>query len=459
MGTITEGTKRKNRKRKKKVYLSKEELKLKRRRERHRIVVMQRVLIAVMAVVVIGGGGFALAWNIPAWKIERELKAAEEYTQEAAFDEAIESCKNALKIDSTVVKAYSCMAGTYLDMDEESNAKQILYEGWENTQDESLLEYYCTVVLNEAVSDINNNNCTFETADKIADVLEKNAENEDALKLMDTAYERVTASLSEEGYDTFFADVDSAVEECSFTAYVSIIGKLENIYNNSKSEKIKNILLKYSLIDIPELKISMHHVDAYKQIVENANAIEENSSRLDLAVCLNKEIEVLNTFADLFKEFDADNLEAAKEFIVSDVYIGIRDEFIGATMQYWNGEGAIPVSREYVVLKQSEGKWTFEYPDFKQNENTTGVITVWGSDMKDNGIQRSCISYEPPKQSENYYPHIEYKISYVNSNVQKEKSYSEMLNYHLEKRTWTEDGMTTEMTGDWGGPYEWKKSY
>ena len=104
--------------------------------------------------VLIGAGGYVV-WNLPSLKLSRELNAGMEYTQEEAYDAAIEAYENALKIDSTSVEAYRCMAGAYINMQEDSQAKQILFDGWENTQDEGLLEYYCTVILNEAVAEIN----------------------------------------------------------------------------------------------------------------------------------------------------------------------------------------------------------------------------------------------------------------------------------------------------------------
>ena len=160
-------------KKKRTVSGSREEIRFKRRRRRKRIVMLQRAGIALLTIGVIGGGGFAAIWNLPQVKLDRQLSTGMEYTQEAAYDEAIDAYEKALKIDATSVKAYSCMAGAYLDMEDASHAKQILFEGWENTQDESLLEYYCTVILNEAVEDINHDQVSFETAEKILDVKKK----------------------------------------------------------------------------------------------------------------------------------------------------------------------------------------------------------------------------------------------------------------------------------------------
>ena len=74
------------------------------------------------------------------------------------------------------------MAGAYLTKEEITSAEQVLYQGWETTQDESLLQYYCTVLLNEAVADINNQACSLKTLEKCIAVLEKDSDNEDAFR-------------------------------------------------------------------------------------------------------------------------------------------------------------------------------------------------------------------------------------------------------------------------------------
>lgn len=439
--------------------LTKEELKARRRRERRRIVIIQRMFVTMLVLAGVGGI-FAIVWNYPAIKLNRELSAGEEYTEEASFDEAIESYEKALKIDSTSVKAYRYMANTYFDMHDEAHAKQILYEGWENTQDESLLQYYCTAILNEAVGEINDNNCTLETIGKIVSVLEQDAANPDACELMYTAYERYMEQVREQNNTDLFYDAAEDSETCSFGDYEQIVNRLFALYEANASGEIKNIISRYALIDAAELRISRQHVAAYKQLLEKANALSAAEERNELLACMDKEQEIQNLFADMFVQFDAGNYEAAKEFIVTDTYTRLRDAFINQTMEYWNGATYIPVTREYVILKKTDsGSWTFEYPTFADNENTAGVITVLGNKMTDEGVQRSSIAYEPARESADYYPHTEYTISYMFSNVQKKNSFKAEMNYHLETRTWTEEGLTTVMIGDWGGPYQWEKTY
>ena len=203
--------------------MTRDELKMKRRKERRRLVMIQRIAIAIVVIAVVGGGGFAFVWNLPTMKLERELDAGDEYVQAAAYQDAIESYENALEIDVTTVKAYRNMAGAYLDMEDASHAKQILFEGWENTQDESLLQYYCTVILNEAVAEINADEADFETAEKSISVMEQNIMNEDAVALMDTVYERLMQGMEAEG------------AEFDYAAYEQMMTKLNTLYQENPS--------------------------------------------------------------------------------------------------------------------------------------------------------------------------------------------------------------------------------
>ena len=438
--------------------LSGNERRARRKKARHRVVIMQRIFVAVF-VLAVAGGCFAIVWNLPILKLDRELKAGEEYTREASYDEAIEYYEKALKIDCESVKVYRCMANAYFGKEDALHAKQILLEGWQNTQDESLLQYYCTVILNEAVAEINNNSCSLETTQKILSVLEMDADNTDASELMHTAYKRIIGNLVESNNTSLFYDNNEGEESCAFALYEQIMNKLFEIYRTNPSKEVKDIIFQYAVIDIPELKMSRQHLEAYRKILEEADTLGEDESRSDLLSCLNKEAEIQAIFADIFEEFDAGNYEAAKEFIVSDDYINIRDAFINGTMEYWNGATYIPINRETVILKQTEKKWTFEFPEFKEEDDTAGIITVCGNKMTDYGVQRCCIAYEPSEGTSGYFPHTEYVISYMYSNVMKKNSFEAEMNYHFETRTWTEEGMTTDMIGDWGGEYQWEKTY
>lgn len=436
---------RNRKKHKKDIRLSKDERRKKRKRARRRIVFLERAAVVFLALGVIGGG-FAFVWNLPSVKLNRQLSAGDGFTEEAAYPEAIEAYETALEIDSTSVEAYRCMAGAYLDMADGTNAKQVLYEGWENTQDESLLEYYCTVILNEAVGEINGGTAGFGTVEKILTVLDQGIMKAESLEALEAVCDRMA-----EGYRSG-AGVD-------FDGYGQMMAQLFDWCRRDGTAEAGNVVSKFGYLDVESMNLPSGYVDSYLGILEEAEALSPLPARASLIACLHKEKEVQQMFAGIFREFDAGNFEAAKDFIVTDAYVGLRDAFIGGGVEYWTGETNIPVSREYVKLKREGDAWTFSFPGFGENESTAGVITVWGVDMKDNGVLRTSISYEPAKQTEEYFPHTEYIISYMYSNLQKSNGFLYEMNYHFETRTWTEEGIMTHLIGGWGGPYQWEKSY
>ena len=164
-----------------------DEARERRRKRRKRVVLFEKILIAVLVVGLLTGGGILIYNLMPEIKLAKQLEAAGEFIEMHDYDDAIASCEEALAIDSSSVQAYTAMAGAYLDQEDISSAKQILYQGWETTHDESLLQYYCTVMLNEAVADINAQKCTLKTLDKCISVLEKDADNADFCDAGNTA--------------------------------------------------------------------------------------------------------------------------------------------------------------------------------------------------------------------------------------------------------------------------------
>ncbi len=145
-------------KRKKQAVAAREQ----RRRQRRRAVMIERTVIALLIVVFLVGGT-TLVWNLmPDVKVAKRLEAADAFVETRNYEEAIASCEEALQIDSKSVDAYRAMAGVYLNSRDREAAEQTLYRGWESTLDEGLLQEYCIHLLNDAVEEMNGQNCTFE---------------------------------------------------------------------------------------------------------------------------------------------------------------------------------------------------------------------------------------------------------------------------------------------------------
>lgn len=423
------------------------------RRRRRRKVLMKRIAVAVFLMLAIGGGVVLTIHFMPGIRVARQLEAASNYVETRAYEEAIASCEEALKIDSMSVDAYRAMAGVYLDQKDWSNAEQVLYRGWETTQDEGLLQEYCVHLLNDAVADINAENCSFETLDKSITALEQDTQNADAYKLLDACYVRL---LGEESSLFCYAED----ENCYFGQYKQEMERMLGVYAKSPTEELKTEILKYAIPQSGSIELEVSHMEDYRKLLEQVACLEASQELSQMQACLVKAMWVQERFSEAFRIFESGEFERIKDFMQSETYISIRDQFIAGTMEYWDGKTYIPVSRERMhLVRTEEGQWRFSFADFEEYPQTRGVVNVWGAKQEDAGVQRLCISYEPATESGEYYPHKVYEFVYLYSNVKIGNEYVPQMNYRFETRVVTPEGMTSELIGDWGGEHEWMMEY
>ena len=116
------------------------------------------------------------------------------------------------------------------------------------------------------------------------------------------------------------------------------------------------------------------------------------------------------------------------------------------------------MSREQLVLHREDGQVRFSFLDGEQYDNHEGIIKVWGTKQEDDGVQRSVISYEPPAGGSSG-SHTEYTVQYLYSNVKIDGQYVPQMNYRFDTKVTTEEGITTNAIGDWGGEHEWEIDY
>ncbi len=429
-----------------------DEARERRRKRRKRVVMFERILIAVIAVGLLSGAGLLVYNLMPEIKLAKQLEAASEFIEMHDYDDAIASCEEALAIDSSSVQAYTAMAGAYLDQENVSSAKQILYQGWETTQDESLLQYYCTVMLNEAIADVNAQSCTLKTLDKCISVLEKDADNTDAFHLLDVLYERLFTSLEEQ--EGLLCNTQTE-GQCGFAAYRNLMLRLLLIYEAAPSEELKAEIMKYAVPGDDLIWLEVSHLEEYLQLLNQIAAIGSDEQTAQITACIEKAISMQNLFAEAFTIFESGEFAPIRDFMNREEYIAIRDAFIEGTMEYWYGETYIPVSREKMKLINTEKGWMFAFLDYEEGQSKESVVNVWGAKQEDAGVQRLCISYEPASETGEYYPHTTYEFIYLYSNVEIDGNYVPQMNYRFETRVATPEGTTTALIGDWGGEHEW----
>ena len=146
---------------------------------------LRTCIILGVATVVAVVAGYTVYNHLPVVQVNKAIAAGDKFTQDSDYESAIESYNEAIQIDSHSVTAYSNMAGAYLSIDDAESAKEVLYAGWENTENSGLLDNYHTVILNEAIDAMNSKTANMNTALAILSVLKDNNTNSDAIELMD----------------------------------------------------------------------------------------------------------------------------------------------------------------------------------------------------------------------------------------------------------------------------------
>lgn len=429
-----------------------------RREERRRKVRRQKIMIAVLTGVIVAAAAALVLLLTPSLRLSRSLAKGDKCAAKEEFDSAETAYRKALEIDPLSVQAYRGMADSYLAQGRVAETEQILYDGWEKTQDEGLLHYYCVELYNEAVGEINSGNCTLATADKCIQVLELEPDNSDALTTLTThCYDKIFEVTEENDTCMLFFDEDVSQDTCSYAEYEKLVTRLLALYQNNKTSGLRDALVRYALIDMPYVRISMPHVEQYEALLEKVNAGADDAGITETLQCLARADEIRDYFAEAFTEFEQGDYAYARELVASDAYQQIRDDFINEASGYWEGSVYIPVNRELLALHREEGRVTFLFPDQEDYDNRYGIITVWGTKQEDDGVQRSAVSYEPAV--EDGADETEYTIEYLYSNVKINGAYVPQMNFRFDTKVTTDEGITTNAIGDWGGEHEWEIDY
>ena len=425
-----------------------------RRKRRARMVLIERIIVGFWIVAILGGIGTAVYFNVPGFKLNRQLHKAESLMETSDYDGAIEHYQEALNIDSTSVQAYRAMAGAYWNKEDKGSAELTLQQGFEATQDDGLLQEYCVYMLNDAVADINGENCTFDTWEKCLTVLETSPENQDVYSPLDACYEW----LIHTDEDSFFTE-QSGEGQTLFDRYNKDMQRMIRVYEQYPSEALSEEIVKYATVDRELLWFDVPKLTEYQELLNSVKKIGTNDSIESMSACLDKAIWAQEYFASAFTIFESGEYAPIREFIQEDTYISLRDQFMAGTVEYWSGQTYIPVSREKMKLMNTEGAWTFAFADFEEYPQTEGVVNLWAAIQQDDGVQRICISYEPKADQEDYYPHTTLEFIYLYSNVKINGELVPEMNYRFETRVATKEGTTTQLIGDWGGANEWTTTF
>lgn len=383
------------------------------------------------------------------------LKAAKKLRQEE-YREAIVCYNKALECHATSSKTYQSMAKAYLSMDNYQAAGDILKKGMEVTKDDNIKEYYITVLLNESINDMNQGKCSWETLEDVITVLNTDSLNSDAYEVLDSFYKKNISCKDGDLIKRLFMQDDN------YEKYNSFITELIDIYQKNPSDMLKNQIYQYAFLDCETVNLPVDKLESYRKLLEKVLLQTGTEDEMEWIDALKKAEEIHDFFTPILREFEKENFEIARDFIVSDDYIGIRDAFINGEMKYWEDTTYQVVSDIAVSFHLADGKRTFSFMDEDPKEAKHGFIKVWGFRWVDNGHLRTGISYVPAKDYGEDDEFREYEIMYWWSTAKNiaiaESTYAKM-NYRFEIRHYTNEGMYSEVINDWGGPYEYKDTY
>ena len=435
-----------------------------RRRKRHRLDMRKTAAFCAAAAVVVIGGS-VIYNHLPFVKVNKAIAAGNRYTEDADYQAAIDSYSEAIKIDKHSVTVYSNMAGAFLSIDDSESAKKILYDGWQNTENTGLLDNYHTVILNEAVDSMNTKSANMETVLSIESVLEDDNTNKDAVELLDAAYSRVFEDAYSYSQDALFRSdastysAEGGSDTFTFAGYETFEKELLAVYEANPSEQLKDVILEYAIPGVSSFTMNYSDVEAYLALIGEVEAQVGTDENLEsFKECLTNAQEVQSIFADIFTQLDVGNVDELRSFVVSDQYLALRDIFLNDEYTPQENTTYVPISREAIVLNNTDGKWSYRFLDFEENPETAGVITLWANFFEDDGVQRNAISYEPGAINGQLYPHTKYDVTYLKSYITKGGSTRvAKMNYRLETTITNENGETiNSIIGDWGGENEWE---
>lgn len=405
---------------------------------------------AACAVVIAAAGSTIIYLSLPGTRAGRKLDKASEMMSAMDYVHAEEAYSEALSIDESSVRAYRGLADDYVAQGRYADAEDILKKGYDATGEEVLLQNYTATVLNGVVSAVNAGTADFETMSRCLDVLEAVPDCEEALQLLLTCADRV---LEQDSVSRVMLDGLDGSE--TFSQYAAFMDRLLSLPLSGGT--YGDVLSAYAVIQAPEVYMSLSHAQEYRAILERAQQAGVTEAS-ELIACLDKQAEVSSYFAPMFAEFEAGNFQAAKEFIITEEYAAIRDAFINQTMEYWQGDSYVPVTKEAIVFSRTDSGWGFSYVENDGLVQPTGTIRVLGQTMRDMGVQRCCIEYAPAYERGNYYPHTEYEIVYWNTMVSgiatDNTNVVSRMNYRFAEKIYTASGMEANMIYDWGGPNE-----
>lgn len=440
-------------------FEARDERRKQRKAKRRKQILIQKICFIVIPIVCILGAAIWYYTTSDTVRIQKLYSQAKTQEESGESDQAIATYQGILAIDNQREDVYRYIANLYLTENQYEEAEAILLQGLETTGNAIIADTYSTVMLNQCIKEVNDNEADLHTILRVVQLLEAEPENEKALEILQTCYERIFLITEEDGVNrSFVSDEDGF----GYDTYEVMMDGMLQVYESNQNDSLADLIVEYAVVESEKLYLPMEYKDSYVSLLQRVSDIRSDAELDNLLACMEDAEEKINFLTPMLKDFESGNYKAAREFIVSDDYLALRDSFIAENEKYWIGATYIPFSEIGMMLERREGNWGYSFMDEEKEPAKQGYLKVWGFHWVDNGHERTGISYIPVSETGEYYPRKEIEILYwwatAKNQETTENTYAKM-NYRFEERTYTAEGMTADVINDWGGSYEYRDTY
>ena len=331
------------------------------------------VIVALLGVCLFGA--YKLYQNMTAVRLTRALALAQNAQNNGDYASAIKYYEQAIGIDSKSVIAYEELANCYATLDDTENVMNVLYSGWQNIGDQSMLDNYISLKLNTVIATIQTSGGSFDAVSDVLDVLKIDGDNEDALQLLGTLYSYCMIDKNSSGDSVLLWDTDD--ENSVFNAYLESVSTMLDVYEVSPSDELEMLIARYIIPEGNVVWIGLDNCSDYALLVEDAKNLLGDSSSLESFIgCLEDAIKVSAVFDGIWSSVDGDDVEAFRDFMISEDVISLKQSLIDGEDSYLEIEMENAFCQEGIVLTLDDNTWTYHFPDFSENQDTEGVITL-----------------------------------------------------------------------------------
>ncbi len=334
-----------------------------------------QIVVIVLLLFVCLFGTYKLYQNLTAVRFTKALALAQNYQSNGDYASAIKYYQQAISIDSKSAVAYEELANCYATLGDTEHVMNVLYSGWQNIGDQTMLDNYISLKLNSVIASIQTSGGSFEAVKNVLDVLKIDGTNENALQLLGTLYSYCMIDKNSSGDSVLFWE--SEEENTIFSQYLEAVSTMLDIYEVSPSDELEMLIARYIMPEGNVVWIGLNNCSDYALLVQDASdLLGESSSLSSYEGCLEEAANVSGVFTKLWTKVSEDDVDAFRDFMISDKLLAFKDALVAGEYPYLELEMENTFCQEGVILTLEDNSWTYHFPDFSENLSTKGVITL-----------------------------------------------------------------------------------